>query len=63
MNPNTRIFVAGHRGLAGSAILRALHAKGYANTIVRKHGGTLDLQSGPEGGTVATLRFPLSDPN
>jgi len=28
-------------------------------SIVRKHGGTLALESGPEGGTVATLRFPL----
>ena len=29
------IFVAGHRGLAGSAIVRELRAQGYANLIVR----------------------------
>jgi GDP-L-fucose synthase len=34
---NDRIFVAGHRGLAGSAILRRLKAAGYANLLVRTH--------------------------
>ena len=29
------IFVAGHRGLAGSAIVRELHAAGYANLVTR----------------------------
>jgi GDP-L-fucose synthase len=29
------IFVAGHRGLAGGAILRELHAAGYANLLTR----------------------------
>jgi two-component system, NtrC family, sensor kinase len=31
-------------------------------SIVRKHGGTLELRARPEGGTVATLRFPLERP-
>ncbi|HUJ00435.1 MAG TPA: GDP-L-fucose synthase [Usitatibacter sp.] len=31
----TRIFVAGHRGLAGSAILRALQARGYSALLTR----------------------------
>jgi GDP-L-fucose synthase len=31
------IFVAGHAGLIGSAILRALHAAGYRNLITRTH--------------------------
>ena len=35
MNPENRIYVAGHRGLAGSAILRALQAKGFQNLITR----------------------------
>lgn len=39
------IFVAGHRGLVGSAILRALNAKGYSNALVRKH-TELDLLDG-----------------
>ncbi|MCP9841796.1 GDP-L-fucose synthase [Synechococcus sp. J7-Johnson] len=30
INPSDRIFVAGHRGMAGSAICRALQRKGYA---------------------------------
>jgi len=30
-----QIYVAGHRGLAGSAILRALQAKGFQNLITR----------------------------
>lgn len=34
MNKNDKIFVAGHRGLVGSAIVRALHEKGYTNLIL-----------------------------
>ena len=40
------IFVAGHRGLVGSSILRALRAQGYSNALVRKH-SELDLLDGP----------------
>lgn len=35
MQQNEKIFVAGHRGLAGSAILRRLQAAGYRNLITR----------------------------
>ena len=35
VNHENRIYVAGHRGLAGSAILRALQAKGFQNLITR----------------------------
>jgi len=42
MNPDTRIFVAGHRGMVGSAIVRALQAKGYHNLLTRPH-AELDL--------------------
>jgi GDP-L-fucose synthase len=42
MNPEPRIFVAGHRGMVGSAIVRALQAKGYTNLIIRTH-AELDL--------------------
>ena len=31
MNKDSKIFVAGHRGLVGSAILKNLKAKGYTN--------------------------------
>ena len=32
-----RIYVAGHRGLVGSAIVRALHAQGLTNIVTRTH--------------------------
>jgi GDP-L-fucose synthase len=32
-----RIYVAGHTGLAGSALVRSLRAKGFTNLLVRKH--------------------------
>jgi len=51
MNRNTRIYVAGHRGLAGSAIVRALTASGYSNLVSRTH-GELDLED-----AAATRRF------
>jgi GDP-L-fucose synthase len=35
MDKNSRIYVAGHRGLVGSAIHRALERAGYANLILR----------------------------
>jgi GDP-L-fucose synthase len=41
---NQRIFVAGHRGMVGSAIVRQLQAKGYTNIIVATH-AELDLCS------------------
>ena len=42
MNKDSRIYVAGHRGLAGSAFLRRLDAGGYRNVIFRTH-AELDL--------------------
>ena len=37
MKINSRIYVAGHRGLVGSAIIRALKQKGFENLITRTH--------------------------
>ena len=37
MNPNDKIYVAGHRGLAGSALVRRLQAAGYTNLVTRTH--------------------------
>ena len=42
INHDSRIYVAGHRGLVGSAILRALKAGGYRDVITRSH-DELDL--------------------
>ncbi len=37
MEQGARIYVAGHTGLAGSAIVRALQRAGYANLAMRRH--------------------------
>ena len=37
LSPSDRIFVAGHRGMAGSAICRALKKKGYKNILKCKN--------------------------
>jgi GDP-L-fucose synthase len=37
MQKNDRIYVAGHNGLVGSAIVRKLQSEGYSNLIVRSH--------------------------
>ncbi|NNM66988.1 MAG: GDP-L-fucose synthase [Spirochaetales bacterium] len=42
MNKQIKIFLAGHRGLVGSAILKRLEAEGYTNLLLRTH-AQLDL--------------------
>ena len=42
MEKNAKIYVAGHRGMVGSAIVRELRAQGYDNIITRTH-NELDL--------------------
>jgi len=42
MEKNSKIFVAGHRGLVGSAIVRKLEVEGYTNIIKKTH-AQLDL--------------------
>jgi len=37
IDKNDKIYVAGHRGLVGSAIVRSLKSKGYTNIIGRTH--------------------------
>ena len=51
MNENSRIFVAGHRGLVGSAIVRRLRGLGFDNLALRTH-SELDLAD-----PVATREF------
>jgi GDP-L-fucose synthase len=43
MNSSSKIYIAGHMGLAGSAILRRLQSLGYGNFILRTH-QELDLE-------------------
>ena len=42
MDKNSRIYVAGHRGLVGSALVRTLTQQGYTNILTRTH-AELDL--------------------
>ncbi len=35
MSPDSKIFIAGHRGMVGSAIVRALQSQGFTNLLVR----------------------------
>ncbi len=44
MEKNAKIFVAGHRGLVGSALVRALRAQGHDNLLLRTR-AELDLTS------------------
>ncbi|HEV8184628.1 MAG TPA: GDP-L-fucose synthase [Chthoniobacterales bacterium] len=46
MNKSDKIFIAGHRGLVGSAILRRLQADGFTNLIKRDR-DELDLANEP----------------
>ena len=42
MNLNDKIYIAGHRGLVGSAIVRQLKARGFTNLLTFTH-DELDL--------------------
>ncbi len=44
MNKNTKIYIAGHRGMVGSAIWRVLESKGYTN-LIGKTSKELDLRN------------------
>lgn len=44
MDKDAKIYVAGHRGLVGTALMRNLRAKGYSNFVTRTH-AELDLTS------------------
>jgi len=44
MNKNSKIYVAGHRGMVGSAIIRRLHKDGFTN-IVTRTSKDLDLRN------------------
>ena len=42
MNKNSKIYIAGHRGLVGSAIVKNLESRGYTNLVYKTH-AELDL--------------------
>ena len=41
---NSKIYIAGHRGMVGSAVWRALESKGYSN-LIGKTSAELDLRN------------------
>ncbi len=47
MHPSSRIYIAGHRGLVGSALYRRLEAEGFSNLVTRTH-AELDLEKPAE---------------
>src|SRR5476649_2582177 len=51
MDRKTKIYIAGHRGLAGSAIQRELQRQGYSNIVIRTH-AEVDLED-----AAATQKF------
>lgn len=52
MNKASKIYVAGHRGMVGSAILRRLASAGYTNVITRTHA---DLNLADQAATMQFL--------
>lgn len=77
MIPTSRIYVAGHTGLAGSAIVETLRARGYTNIITATHAscdlrnaydvGVLFRRESPEyvinaAATIGGLQFSMDHP-
>ena len=66
MNKDEKIYVAGHRGLVGSAIIKNLKEKGFSNFVTRTH-AELDLMNQKEVAdffesekTGSLLQFPAA---
>ena len=57
MQPSAKIYVAGHRGLVGSALVRRLQAGGYTNLVTRTH-AELDLTDQPAVATFFATEKP-----
>ncbi|WP_172441794.1 GDP-L-fucose synthase family protein [Formosa algae] len=55
MNKNSKIYIAGHRGMVGSAVWRALQADGYTN-LIGKTSSELDLRD-----QIAVTQFITSE--
>jgi GDP-L-fucose synthase len=57
MEKESKIYIAGHRGMVGSSILRALNAKGYSNFLL-KTSTELDLRNQQEVAEFFALEKP-----
>ena len=55
---NDKIYVAGHRGLIGSAIVRVLRSQGYTNILTKSH-NSCDLTDP----VVTNLLFQFEQPD
>ena len=47
MNQHSKIYVAGHRGLVGGAIVRALESQGFVNIVTRTRAGLIEAWAHP----------------
>ena len=45
MNKTDRIYIAGHNGMVGSAIIRKLKSEGYENLVIKKYNEILLTQA------------------
>lgn len=57
MDKQAKIYIAGHRGLVGSAIVKNLHSQGYLNLLTRTH-AELDLTDQAATGRFFTNEKP-----
>lgn len=57
MKKDSKIYVAGHRGLVGSAIIKELQRRGYTNIVVKTH-QELDLTNQSEVAEFFALTKP-----
>ena len=57
MNKTDKIFIAGHRGLVGSAILRQLQNRGFKNILTKKR-NELDLCSQSDVNSFFSIEKP-----
>lgn len=57
MIPTSRIYIAGHRGLVGSALVRRLLTKGYKNLLTRSH-AEADLEDQSAVGDLFAAEMP-----
>ena len=56
MDLNDKIYIAGHRGLVGSAIVRQLEGRGFTNLLMRTH-KELDLTNQVQVQTFLCVRI------
>ncbi|PQJ77748.1 GDP-L-fucose synthase family protein [Polaribacter porphyrae] len=57
LNKNTKIYIAGHKGMVGTAVWRALESKGYTS-LIGKSSKELDLRNQQEVGNFFKIEKP-----